>query len=155
MLKKKIRLTRRMGFPGGTSGKELPADAGDTGAVGLIPGWGRSPGGGNDDLLQHSCLENPTDRGAWPATVHRVGNNQIRLSDKAHIHRKNRHLSISAEVKINGHPLSSTESESPFHSNHLRPREQASAYKEERVYVSSSDGTTTLGRPVTNPSPWK
>ena len=144
-----------MGFPGGTSGKDLPADAGDTGAVGLIPGWGRSPGGGNDDLLQHSCLENPTDRGAWPATVHRVGNNQIQLSDKAHIHRKNRHLSISAEVKINGHPLSSTESESPFHSNHLRPREQASAYKEERVYVSSSDGTTTLGRPVTNPSPWK
>ena len=40
-----------MGFPGSTNGKELPADAGDTGAVSLIPGWGRSPGGGNDNLL--------------------------------------------------------------------------------------------------------
>ena len=36
----------------------------------MIPGWGRSPGGGNGNLLQYSCLENPMDRGAWRATVH-------------------------------------------------------------------------------------
>ena len=40
--------------------------------VGSIPGSGRSPGGGNGNILQYSCLENPTDRGAWWATVHRV-----------------------------------------------------------------------------------
>ena len=45
--------------------KSLPANAGDTGDAGLIPGLGRSPGGGNDNPLQYSCLENPMDRGAW------------------------------------------------------------------------------------------
>ena len=38
---------------------------------GLIPGWGRSSGGGHSNPLQYSCLENPMDRGAWPAAVHR------------------------------------------------------------------------------------
>ena len=42
--------------------------------AGSIPGWGRSPGGRNDNLLQYSCLENPMDRGAWWATVHGVAN---------------------------------------------------------------------------------
>ena len=46
--------------------KNLPANAGD---VGSIPGWGRSPGEGNGNPLQYSCLENPMDRGAWQATV--------------------------------------------------------------------------------------
>ena len=50
-----------MGFPGGSVVKNPPANAGDTG---LIPGSGRSPGGGNGNLLQDSCLENPMDRGA-------------------------------------------------------------------------------------------
>ena len=68
------------GFPGGASGKEsacqkkkknLPANAGDLRDVGLIPGSGRSPGGGHDNPLWYSCLENPTDRGAWWAIVHR------------------------------------------------------------------------------------
>ena len=49
--------------------KNPPADAGD---VGLIPGLGRSPGEGNGNPLQYSCLGNPIDKGAWPATVHRV-----------------------------------------------------------------------------------
>ena len=44
--------------------KNLPADAGDTGNIGLIPGSGRSPGGGHGNPLQYSCLENPVDRGA-------------------------------------------------------------------------------------------
>ena len=60
------------GFPGGSVVKYPPANAGDAGSVGLIPGWGRSPGGGHGSPLQHSCLENPMDRGAWRAAVHRV-----------------------------------------------------------------------------------
>ena len=47
------------GFPCGSVGKELACNAGDTGDVGMIPGWGRSLGIGNSDLLQYSCLENP------------------------------------------------------------------------------------------------
>ena len=52
--------------------KNPPADAGDKGDVGLIPGLGRSPGGQHSSSLQYSCLENPMDRGAWWATVHRA-----------------------------------------------------------------------------------
>ena len=67
-----------MGFPGGTSGKvvkhigKVLANAGDTRDVGLIPGLGGSPGGGDGDPLQYSFLQNPMDRGAWQASVHRV-----------------------------------------------------------------------------------
>ena len=50
----------------------LPANAGDTGDLGLIPGLGRSPGEENGNPLQYSCLGNPTDRGAWRATVQGV-----------------------------------------------------------------------------------
>ena len=60
-----------MGFPGGAVVKNPPLDAGDIRDVGLIPGWGRSPGGGHGNPLQYSCLENPMDRGVWQATVHR------------------------------------------------------------------------------------
>ena len=52
---------------------------GDTGDTGLIPGSGRSHGGGNGNPLQYSCLESPTDRGAWWATVHEVAESQTRL----------------------------------------------------------------------------
>ena len=52
--------------------KNPPANAGDARDVGLIPGLGRSPGIGNGNPLQYSCLENYMDRGAWRATVHRV-----------------------------------------------------------------------------------
>ena len=64
------------GFPGGSLVKNLPADAGDIGDSGLIPGSGRSPGRGNGNPLQYSCLEDPMDRGGWRAPVHgatRVG----------------------------------------------------------------------------------
>ena len=60
----------QMGFPGGVSSKE--SNAGDIRDMGLIPGSGRSPGGGQDKPLQDSCLEDPMDRGAWWATVHGV-----------------------------------------------------------------------------------
>ena len=52
--------------------KNTPANAGDTRETGLIPGSGRSPGGGHGSPHQYSCLDNPTDRGAWQATVHGV-----------------------------------------------------------------------------------
>ena len=64
-----------MGFPGGSDGK---ASACNVGGLDSIPGLGRSPGGGNGNPFQYSCLENPMDRGAWWATVHgvtRVGHN--------------------------------------------------------------------------------
>ena len=55
------------GFPGGSVVKNLPASAGD---AGLIPGSGKSPGEGNGNPLQHSCLRNPMDRGACQAIDH-------------------------------------------------------------------------------------
>ena len=50
--------------------KNPPANAGDARDTGLFPGWERSTGGGNGNLLQYSCLENSMDRGVWWATVH-------------------------------------------------------------------------------------
>ena len=58
------------GFPGGPLVKSPPASAGDAGDSGEIPGSGRSPGEGNGNPLQYSCLGNPMDRGAWRAAVH-------------------------------------------------------------------------------------
>ena len=56
--------------------KNPPANAGDVRDGGSVPGLGRSPGVGNGNPLQYSCLENPMDRGAWEATVHRVAKSQ-------------------------------------------------------------------------------
>ena len=66
-------------FPLPKSGEELPASAGDIRHVGSSPGLGRSLGGGHGNPLQYSCLENPMDRGAWRATVHRLAKSQTRL----------------------------------------------------------------------------
>ena len=52
--------------------KNPPANAGDAGDTGSVPGSGRSPRGGNDNPCQYSCLENPMDRGAWRAIVHSI-----------------------------------------------------------------------------------
>ena len=57
------------------------ASAGDTRDSGSVPGLGRSPGGGHDNPLQYSCLENLTDRGAWWATVHRVTKSRTQLKE--------------------------------------------------------------------------
>ena len=70
------------GFPGGVVAKSPPANAGDTGDASSIPGSGRSPGVGNDNPLQYSCLENSMDRGASWATVHQVA--KSRLSTHRH-----------------------------------------------------------------------
>ena len=64
------------GFPGGSGVKNPSTNAGDTGDLSSIPGLGRSPGGGNGNTVQYSCLENPMERGAWWATVHGVAKSQ-------------------------------------------------------------------------------
>ena len=59
--------------------KNLPASAGDVRDRGLVPGLGRSFGGGHGNPLQYSCQENPMDKGAWRAKVHRVAKSPIQL----------------------------------------------------------------------------
>ena len=61
-----------MCFPGGTVVRNVPASARDARDMGSIPGLGTSPGIGNGNMLQYSCLENSLHRGAWRATVHGV-----------------------------------------------------------------------------------
>ena len=61
-----------MGFTGGSVVKNLPANAGNPGDVGLIPGLGRYTGGGHGNPLQYFCLENLMNRGAWQTIVHWV-----------------------------------------------------------------------------------
>ena len=73
-------LDQAIGFPGGSDGQESACTAGDWG---LIPGSGRSPGEGNGNPFQCSCLENPMDGGAWRATVqggHRESDTTERLT---------------------------------------------------------------------------
>ena len=69
------------GFSSGTVVKNMLASTGDTRKVGSTPGSGRSPGVGNGNLLQDSCLENSMNRGAWSALVHGVAKSQRSLSD--------------------------------------------------------------------------
>ena len=69
------------------SGKESPyLLTGDSRDMGRTPGSGRSPGRGNSNPLQHSCLENSSDRGDWQATVHGVSKSQTGLSTHTHTH---------------------------------------------------------------------
>ena len=65
-------------YAGGLDGKESACNVGD---MGLITGLGKSPGEGNANPIQYSCLENPMDRGAWQATVHRIAGSQTRVSE--------------------------------------------------------------------------
>ena len=83
-------------YPGGSDGKESTCRIGD---LNSIPGLGRSPGEGNGNPLQYSCMENPMDRGAWQAIVHGVTKSWIWLNDKhthTHTHTK---LNMSLWVK--------------------------------------------------------
>ena len=70
--------TKKKDFPGCSDGKESAWNSGD---LGSIPGSGRSPGEGNGNTLQYSCLENPRDRGAWQATVHGVTKSWTQLNN--------------------------------------------------------------------------
>ena len=78
--------------------KNLPVNAGDRRDMGLIPGSGRSPGGGHGNPLQY-CMENPMDRGAWRATVHRVTKSWTRL----------KRLSMQANLQIWNLPVMRTD----------------------------------------------
>ena len=78
-----------MGFPGGLVVENPPANAGD---AGLMPGLGRSPGVGNDNLLQYGCLENSKDRGVRWATVHAGAKSRTWLRDWAHTESKKREI---------------------------------------------------------------
>ena len=71
--------------PGASDGKDSICNAREPGS---IPGTGRSPGGGNGHPLQHSCLENPMDRGAWRAAVPGVAQSRPRLSAHTHSYRQ-------------------------------------------------------------------
>ena len=74
-----------LGFPGGGMVKNLPKNAGDTGAVGSVLGLGRSPGEGNGIAPPYSCLENPMDREALQAIVHGV-TKKSDTNEHAHMH---------------------------------------------------------------------
>ena len=78
LMKKKFLTQPNTRLPGGSEVKASACNARD---LGSIPGLGRSPGKGNGNPLQYSCLENPMDRGAWWAAVHGVAKSQTRLSD--------------------------------------------------------------------------
>ena len=71
-----------MDFPGGSEVKVSACNVGD---LGSIPGSGRSPGEGNGNPFQHSCLENPMDEGAWWAAVHGVTKSRTQPSDFTHL----------------------------------------------------------------------
>ena len=75
-----------MGFPGGSDSRESACSVGDPGS---IPGVGRSPGEENGNPLQYSCLGNPTERGAWWATVPEVTKSQTQLNDFTFTHSDN------------------------------------------------------------------
>ena len=75
-----------MGLLGGSMVKNLPANAGNIGDIGLIAGWGRSPAEENDNPFQDSCLEDPMGRGSWWAMVQGVGKSQTSQHTHTHTH---------------------------------------------------------------------
>ena len=89
-----------MGIAGGSSGKNPPSSAGDSGDTGLIPGSGRSSGGGNGNPRQYFCLGNPVDRGAWgelqSMRSQRVGHDL--QTENAHTHVNNTPVSLTIET---------------------------------------------------------
>ena len=96
----------KLGFPGGSVGKESMSNAGD---LGSIPGLGKSLGEGNGNSLQYSCLENPRDRGAWRAILHWVVKSRTRLSDFTFTF----HFSLSCTGEGKGNPLQCSCLENP------------------------------------------
>ena len=79
-----IDIYKLLHFPGGLVVKNLPLNAGDARDTSSVHGSGRSPGGGNGNPLQFSCLENSMGRGAWPTTVHGAAKSRTLLSTNTH-----------------------------------------------------------------------
>ena len=84
-----------MCFPGGSDIKESGCNSGDSSS---IPGSGRSPGEGNGNPHQYSCLENPMNGGAWQGTVHRVAKSQARMSNFTHSFTDTKNYSVNKSV---------------------------------------------------------
>ena len=125
--------------------KNMLANAGDIRDTGLIPGSRRSPGGGNGNPLWCSCLENPTDRGAWQATVHRVAKNQIWLKQ----------LSVSTYEFTGGYDsVHSTSNLFTHHFFYLQKKMTHGLWKpwvlEMQTHMSSDAPDSVLGRKVEN-----
>ena len=103
-----------MGLSWWLSGKEPACNKGDARDAGSISGSGRSPGGGNSNLPQYSCKENPMDRRAWRATVHRVPKRQTWLAvsihtcacARTHTHVHNSHISTVGSRFFHNQPSS-------------------------------------------------
>ena len=96
---------RKLGFPSGPDSKESACYAGDLGSA---PALGRSPGEGNGNPLQYSCLENSLDRGTWQVTVHGVTQRWIQLSDwqtheESSLGRRNNHWKRAEEITLKAH----------------------------------------------------
>ena len=85
-----------LGFPGCSVGKESTCNVGDMGDTVSIPGSGRSPGVGNGNPLQYSCLENSMDRGAWRATVHRAAKSRDMTEATEHTPK---HMALCTNIK--------------------------------------------------------
>ena len=90
-----------LGFPEGTAVKNLPPNAGDSRDTVSIPGSGRSPGVGNDNPLQYSCLENPTDRGAWQPTLRKTAKSRTQPSvhKRTHTQQEGQRKVQAAEIQ--------------------------------------------------------
>ena len=99
------------GFPGGSDSKESVCSSGDPGS---IPGLGRSPGEGNGNWLQYSCLENAMDRGAWQVTVCGAAKSRTQLSDFTSLHFPSSWNSFRA-IKVKW--VSCYSSQAPSHHN--------------------------------------
>ena len=95
-----IQICKIWGFPGGFSNKEPASKAGHTGGPGSIPGLGRSPGEGNGNPLQYSCLENPMDRGAW--WLHTVAKSWTHLRNSVGMHANYDCFPIPSSILIQG-----------------------------------------------------
>ena len=89
-----------LGFPGHSVGKESTCNAGDTDS---IPGSGRSPGVGNGNPLQYSCLENSMERGAWRAAVHRAAKGRDMTEATEHTPK---HMGLCINIKTDDVPFS-------------------------------------------------
>ena len=90
-------MVQNAGLLGGAVVKNTPSDVGDVRDAGSIPGSRRCPGEGNGNPLQHSCLDNPMDRGAWQATVHGVTRSDTIYQLSTHTHTRSEQYLLKKE----------------------------------------------------------